>query len=188
MTTKFLAATAGLALFVSASQAVAGDVLAMHPFARATAPKAPNGAAFMVLMNQGAQDQALIGASSSVAERVELHAHQNDNGVMKMREVEQVPLPAGEEVILQPGAYHIMLFGLQAPLKQGESLTVTLEFANGSDLSVLVPIKSAGAMMDMDHEAAGHEDTHLPMGSSTKGHDSKFKSVENPSGSGSKSN
>lgn len=154
---RLLGAAAGLAVLIS-SPAFAGDILAMHAFSRATAPKAPNGAAFMALMNQGDEDLAVVSASADVAERVELHTHLNEDGVMKMRQVPQIEVPAGSEVVLQPGSYHVMLLGLYAPLKQGESFEVTLELSNGEALSVDVPIQSAGALMEMNHEGMDYGD------------------------------
>ncbi len=151
-------------LFLASAPAFAGDIWAMHAFSRATAPKAPNGAAFMALMNQGSEDLAVIAASSSVAARVELHTHLKEDGVMKMRQVPQIDIPAGGEVILQPGSYHVMLLGLHAPLKQGESFDVTLELSNGESLTVDVPIQSAGALMEMSHDGMDHgEMTHGDM-------------------------
>ncbi len=166
---RLLRAAAGLAVLI-ASPALAGDILAMHAFSRATAPKAPNGAAFMVLMNQGNEDLAVVAASSDVAERVELHTHLKEDGVMKMRQVPQIDVPAGGEVVLQPGSYHVMFLGLHAPLKQGESFEVRLELQNGETVTVDVPIQSAGAMMEMNHGDMDHGDMdHSSMsGSGTK--------------------
>jgi copper(I)-binding protein len=193
MIARFLPLAAGLALVATASQALAGDVIAMHAFARATAPTAVNGAAFMVLMNQSDSDLAVVAAQTEVAERAELHTHIKDGGVMKMRHVDQIALPAGQEVVLQPGSFHIMLMGLKAPLVQGEQFALQLELSNGQSLAVSLPIESAGAMMTMDHGEMDHDDAehegegHGTMGSSSKNNDSMLQGSGNHTGSGSKS-
>ena len=66
----------------------AGDLTASSPWARATPQGAKNGAAYLSLRNTSSQDDALLAARGDVAERIELHTHINDNGVMKMRQVD----------------------------------------------------------------------------------------------------
>jgi len=92
-------------------------------------------------------DDRLIKASSSVAKMVELHEHINDNGVMRMREVEGgVVLPAGESMVMQPGGYHIMLIGLHEPLKADSSMDLSLEFESGKTVNLSIPIVSIKKM------------------------------------------
>jgi copper(I)-binding protein len=120
-------------------------IMVMEPFARETPPNAQVAGAYMTLMNHGADDR-LIGASTDAAARVEIHNHTMENGVMRMREVEGgLSLPKGETVTLQPGGLHVMLMGLEAPLKQGETLDLTLEFESGETIDVSVPVKKIGA-------------------------------------------
>ncbi len=83
--------------------------------------------AFMSLTSP--TDTALVSASSPVAGIVEIHEMAMDGGVMKMRAVAQLPLPAGKAVDLKPGGYHVMLMDLKAPLKEGETVPITLTFA-----------------------------------------------------------
>jgi copper(I)-binding protein len=92
-------------------------------------------------------DDRLIKASSSVARMVELHEHINDDGVMRMREVEGgFVLQAGETMIMQPGGYHIMLIGLHAPLKADTSMDLSLEFESGKTANLSIPIVSIKKM------------------------------------------
>jgi periplasmic copper chaperone A len=77
--------------------------------------------AFMFLKSP--EDAALVGASSPAAKIVEVHEMRiDDKQVMRMRQVERVPLPAGREVELKPGGYHVMLIDLTAPLKPGDKI------------------------------------------------------------------
>lgn len=116
------------------------------PFARATAGPARNGAAFLTVKNAGGDADRLIGAKATVADHVELHTHLHENGVMKMRQIEAVDVPAGGMASLQPGGDHIMLMGLKAPLKEGESFPLTLVFENAGEVTVDVTIGGVGAM------------------------------------------
>ena len=85
------------------------------------------GGAFMKIHNDEAKQDFLVGGSSPVADRVEVHTHVNDNGVMRMREVKGgIPLEAKGVTELKPGSYHVMFMGLKKPLKEGEKVPVTL--------------------------------------------------------------
>lgn len=99
-------------------------------------PGVRTGAAYLRIRNGGARDTALVAAAAAVAAAVELHTHVNDGGVMRMRQVKEIAVPAGKEVALQPGGDHVMLIDLKAPLVAGETLALTLSFADGSSLTV----------------------------------------------------
>lgn len=145
------------ALCLSCSMAYAADISIEQPFARATAPGQPNSAAFMQLINKG-EATALVAAKSSVADVVELHTHTNDGGVMRMRRIEQIELPAGDTTVLQPGGLHVMLIGLKQPLQEGSQIELTLEYADGSSQQVQVPIQMAmpAGMQMQQHTHGGH--------------------------------
>ena len=146
----------------AADDAKLGDLMLDSPWARATPGAAKNGAAFMVIHNQGTTADRLVSAASDVSARVELHTHINNDGVMQMREVDGIDVPAGGRAELKPGSFHVMMMGLKAPLKEGESFPLTLTFENAGSTTVEVKIESVGAMgsmssgeMKMDH---GHMD------------------------------
>ena len=105
-----------------------GDIKITHPWARATAGQAVNGAVYVSFDNQGKEADRLLSAASPIAEKVELHTHLMEEGVMKMRPVPAIDLPAGATVTLKPGGLHIMLFGLKAPLVEGTRFPLTLVF------------------------------------------------------------
>lgn len=105
----------------------------------------PNGAVFMKIQNTSDKDIALKGATSEIASRVELHTHLEEDGIMKMRPVEKMVIPADSFLQLKPGALHLMLMGLKSPpLKEGDQFTMRLIFDNGLTLKVNVPVKTAG--------------------------------------------
>lgn len=120
-------AFAGLALAVFATAAFA-DVTVKEPWVRGTVQGQKATGAFMQLSSS--TDAVLVAASSPVAKVVELHEMAMDGGVMKMRAVPNLPLPAGKTVDLAPGGYHVMLMDLTQPLKDGEKVPITLTIAD----------------------------------------------------------
>ena len=124
-----------------ASFASASDVIIQHPYARATPPNAPTSAIFLVLENKSDTDRTLVSASTPAAGKVELHTHVMDGDVMKMRQVETINIPAMGTTVLKPGGLHIMLFQLQQDFKEGGSITVTLNFADGNSQVFTAKIK-----------------------------------------------
>lgn len=134
-------------------------IMIMQPWARATPPGAQTAAAYLTIMNHGAESDVLVGASSPQAERVEFHLMTMDNGVMKMRPATSgVTVPAGAAVELKPeGGYHVMLSGLKAPLRSGTMLPVTLRFAKAGSIEVVFAIEPIGARGPSAGAAAEHK-------------------------------
>ncbi|MGE5153247.1 MAG: copper chaperone PCu(A)C [Bdellovibrio bacteriovorus] len=133
---------------VAALSAQAQDpaVAITDAYARAVPPGQPNSAVFLTLTNGTAQPRALVGGSSPVAEVVELHTHIHADGMMRMRRVERIEVPAGDTVRLQPGGLHIMLIGLKGDLAPGDQVDLTLSFDDGTQTQVLAPVRKAEAM------------------------------------------
>ncbi len=104
-------------------------------------------AAFGVLHNAGETDVTVVSAASDASASLELHETVvNGDGQTVMREVEEFAIPAGGSRALEPGADHIMLMGLDAPLLAGDEVTLTLTFSDGSSRTFTVPVKDfAGA-------------------------------------------
>jgi periplasmic copper chaperone A len=117
-----------------------------QPWARATPTGAKTGAAYMTLDNKSGTADRLTGASSDVADKLQIHEMKVENGVMQMREVPGgLPIPAGGSVVLKPGSYHVMLIGLKKPLTAGENIPLTLTFDKAGNISVTVPVQAMGA-------------------------------------------
>lgn len=141
----------GFCLIVMSQLVVAGSagemVMVDDPYVRAVPPGQPNSASFMSLHNMSDKDIALVGASSSAAEVVELHTHTMEDGMMRMRRVEQIDLPAGEVTSLKPGGLHVMLIGLKQKLVPGEKIGLSLSFDDGSELKVVAPVRKLRMQM-----------------------------------------
>ena len=156
---------AGIAAPAMAADFKAGPLVVSDPWIRASASRAmKTGAAFAVLSNEGDAMDRLIAAESPVADRVELHTHLMEGGVMKMRQVKAIEVHPGTPTVLQPGGLHIMFIGLHAPLQEGATVPLTLVFEKAGRLVISAPVMAAGAMspgphrgphMDMNHKPAG---------------------------------
>lgn len=156
MKTFVSAALLLLSSTVFAHSYTAGDLAIGHPWARATPGPVKTGAAYLSLQNNGKTADTLNGVDGEVADRIEIHNHINENGVMKMRRVDSVDVNPGQRVALQPGSYHIMLIGLKKPLAAGQSFPLTLHFQRAGDVKVDVKVEA----VTTDAPAAASHDSH----------------------------
>lgn len=101
------------------------DVRIVNAWARATAPGQAVAGVFMDLSAD--RPMSVVGGASPASERVELHTMSMQDGVMVMRPIPEIPLPAGQTVQLKPGGLHVMLIGLKAPLQEGKTVPLTLQ-------------------------------------------------------------
>ena len=124
MSVKSLAA--GIALAAVAMSAFA-DVTVKDAWVRGTVPGQKATGVFMQLTSSS--DSSLVAVSSPVAKVAEIHTMSMDNGVMRMRPIAALPLPANATVDLKPGGYHLMLLDVAA-LKDGQTVPLTLTVAD----------------------------------------------------------
>ena len=135
---------AALALFhaaVPAQEFTVGNVTIVEPWSRALPPNAPNGAAYFRVENGGGESDRIVSARTDIADTVEIHTHEMDGGMMKMRRVESVEVPAGGEARFKPHGLHLMLFGLKEPLTGGTSYALTVVFEKAGEVDVSVDVK-----------------------------------------------
>lgn len=131
------------------SAAVSAGFTAAAPWARVAIRPEPtdaadaspvNSAAYLVLRNAGGADDALVAVETEVAEAAEIHSVSVDGGVMRMRQVDSVAVPAGGETVLEPGGHHVMLIGIRRALVEGDSVRLTLRFRGGDSVRVVAPV------------------------------------------------
>ena len=136
--------TCGLA--ARAGEVRAGDLVISQPWARATPGGAKVGGAYLTIENKGTTADRLIAASADVAGKVEVHEMATRNGVMTMRPVTGgLAIDPGKTVKLAPGGYHLMMFDLKSPLKQGEQVPVTLDFEKAGKVKLSFNVEGVGA-------------------------------------------
>lgn len=116
---------------------IAGHVTATGATVRFNPNALAPSAAYFTLTG-GASDAVLIGASSPDLERAELHESRMDGGMMTMVPIARLPIPAGGQVVFRQGGKHVMLFGISEAARTRGNLTLTLDFADGPDQSVVL--------------------------------------------------
>jgi periplasmic copper chaperone A len=131
-------------IWAVASPALAQEtVRVFDAWARASVLASRPGAAYVTI--ESTSDDTLIGASTPVAKRVMIHAVEKDGDVSRMKHVEALELPAGQQVTLAPGGMHLMLMGLQDKLSEGTAFPMTLSFEIAGEITVDVSVLGIAA-------------------------------------------
>jgi periplasmic copper chaperone A len=128
-------------ILASTPGVLANDVMVMDAFARASAvPTAKAGVVYMTLSNRAAAPDKLLQITTKSAATAEVHESAEKDGVATMRPVAGLEIPAGGSVELKPGGYHIMLMGLEAPLKKGDMVMLQLKFERAGLVEVMAHV------------------------------------------------
>jgi copper(I)-binding protein len=131
-----------------------GDLEIDHPYALPSL-KGVNSSAtyFRSINNTGATPDRLIGVSSSISERMEMHRKMLDQGIMRMRPQTAIELPAHTQTQMRhDGQYHLMLLGLKRPLSDGDRFDLTLEFEHAGKITVKVWVQQPHEASDAQHK------------------------------------
>jgi copper(I)-binding protein len=136
---------ASILAIAAAARADAEGIEVSEAFSRASIGEATSGVVYLRLVNRATRPDRLLGASTPAAARADLHTTKRDGDVIKMRRLEALAIAAGETVAFAPGGAHIMLSGLKAPLREGDSFALTLRFEAAGPVTVEVPVKSIAA-------------------------------------------
>jgi len=128
-----------------------GDMEVHQAWVRPTA-QGETAAVYLTIHNHSASDDELVGASTPVADAVEIHQSKMENDIMQMSMLTSVPIAADEEIIFTPGGYHIMLVNIKEELVLGEHIGLILHFKNHED--IVVEVNVADSMPEEEHEAS----------------------------------
>ena len=115
-------------------------VTATEAWVRGTVPAQTATGAFVTL--QSSEPAKLVGVASTAAKTAQIHSSEHKDGVMQMREVDSLALPAGKRVELKPGGYHVMLIGLQRALAPGERVPLVFTIEDGSGRRTTLEVKA----------------------------------------------
>jgi copper(I)-binding protein len=143
MARRPLLAVAVCLAIISTALAQTGQLEVSSAWARATPAKAENGIAYLTIRSP--IPDRLLSVSSPVAKKAELNTMEMSGMVMKMRPIASLDIPAGQPVTLKPSGEHIMLLGLNAPLREGQSFPLTLTFEKAGAREVTVAVEKPGA-------------------------------------------
>jgi periplasmic copper chaperone A len=131
---------------VSAETYTVGSIEITNPWARATPKGASVGGGYMTINNKGTETDRLLGGTSPVAAKLEVHQMSMSNGVMTMRPVPGgLEIKPGQTVVLDPDSFHVMIMGLKQQLTPGEHVKATLDFAKAGNVEVEYVVGSVGA-------------------------------------------
>jgi len=142
----------GLLLTATAqTQDTSSGIEVKDAWIRAMPPTGKSTAAFMVIENSNAHEMVLKSAACDIADLVQIHTMEQDGEIMKMKEIPELSIPANGQRVLAPKGFHIMLIGLLRPIKEDEIIPITLDFADGSSVTVGAVVKKwepmGGGMM-----------------------------------------
>jgi copper(I)-binding protein len=138
-------------LTISAHDAVAedftlGTIQVGKPWMRATPKGAAVAGAYLTITNKGSAPDRLVGGSSAVAGRFEVHSMVMEQGVAKMRPVTGgLEIKPGETVELKPGSFHVMLMDLKGPVEKGQKIKGTLQFEKAGKVDIEYTVEAVGA-------------------------------------------
>jgi len=153
-----------LATSARAEDVRVGDLVVSQGWSRATPGGAKVGGGYLTIENKGSAPDRLIAVSGDVAGKIEIHEMAVQDGVMTMRPVENgLAIAPGKTVKFAPGGFHLMMMNLRNPLKQGDKVSITLEFEKAGRVTASLDVQGVGASgpgsqgdkLDM-HKMDGH--------------------------------
>ena len=161
--------TASVSMPSLAQETKAGSMVITQSWSRATPGGAKVAAGYLTIENKGSSADRLLGATTDVAGKVELHEMSMNNGIMNMRPVEGgIVIEPGKVVKLAPNGFHIMLLNLKKPLTKGDKVPVTVEFENAGKVTLSLDVQGVGAE---GPESAANSGDKTPAKMDMKGHD-----------------
>ena len=131
-----------LSLCVAASSASAGPPTVAGAWIRATPPGARAAAAYLTITSTETADR-LVGATTAAARAVEIHTHVAEAGAQRMVRLEELILPPGGAIRLEPGGLHLMLVDIAGPLLPGTKVPFALRFETAGTVEIEVPVVDA---------------------------------------------
>ena len=131
-------------LLASCGQSGSPNIQIANAWARETVAGQTSTAAYLTIANNGAADDRLVAVSLPQPAKASVHATENSGGISRMREMSSgVAVPAGSTIELKPGGTHVMITGMQAPLRRGETLKLRLRFERSGEKPIDVPVAAA---------------------------------------------
>jgi len=159
-----LAATLGFTLTATTAQAqtyTIGEITIDNPWTRVTPAGARVAGGYMVITNNGTETDRLIGGTSEIAPRFEVHSMEMVDGVARMAEVEGgLEIPPGGSVALEPGSYHVMFMNLAIPVTADEPVMGTLVFERAGEVEITYAVAPMGSPRAPGGHGHGHSHSH----------------------------
>jgi copper(I)-binding protein len=150
---KLARSVIGLALLTSAPSAWSTDGLLLleGAWVRALPPTQSNTAAYLTLINNSDRQVTVTGAYSPVAQSAEIHTSREVDGLMRMEQLQQLPIAAGTREALMPGGKHLMLLGLDRMPMEGERVELCFTLARGEAVCTAAEVRRQAASNGHQH-------------------------------------
>lgn len=140
-----------LILLMLVATAQAQDIIVEDAWIRGVPHAAKTTAAFMTIVNPGPEEKVLKSVTSDVAKTLQVHTMEQVGEIMKMKQVNELRISANGKTVLAPKGYHIMLIGLVRPINEGETIPLSLNFADGTSVGVNAIVRKWAKMAPMSH-------------------------------------
>ncbi len=128
-------------LFVMINNVYANSAISVsNGYVKASIPGSEVTASYMTISNTSDNAITLQKVSSVISDRIEIHEHSMDDGMMRMREVGEITIKANSEVVLQPSGLHLMIFSLKQQITEKDAITLTLYFSNDTEVKIQLPV------------------------------------------------
>lgn len=179
-------ASGALTNIAAAADVKVGQLVIEQPWTRATPGGAKVGVGYLAIINAGDKADRLLSASTSIAERVELHTMTMDNGIMRMRKLDNgIELNPQTVTELKPGGLHLMLIGLKQRINEGDTVPIDVTFEQAGKVSLAFEAAGIGAKVAPGTLAGGPDGGAHGGSSSGQQHkgSSSGKTMTKPKGS-----
>lgn len=146
---------------VNAHEYEKGALVIMHPHIPLPAKGSPVSAGYIEIHNKGEEDDVLLGVSSNISEKSQIHTMVVVDDIARMRPVKDgIVIPAGGKVKLERGGLHLMFMKLKEPLEEGQLKDVVLTFKNAGEVEIGMIVVDPSDEEEVDHSQHGSEDSH----------------------------
>lgn len=129
--------------FLASTVLAASDVVVEEAWVRALPPNQTNTAAYMTIRNARSEAIVVVGGSSEIAQALEVHHTLEVDGMMRMEQLNELRIAAGEQVSLSPGGIHLMLLGLSSMPAPGDEVSLCLQLASGEEVCTVAPARKS---------------------------------------------
>ena len=158
--TRVLTAGLAAALLSLAAAAQEPKLAFENVWVRAMPPFQPNSAGYLSITNPGEVAVAIVGASSNVADKVELHTTRKVDGLMRMEALDVLVVAPGERVELAPGGNHLMLLGLAFRLVPGDDVRLCFRLATKEEICTDAEVRGSGGTADPEADSGSGDHKH----------------------------
>ncbi|ODS22981.1 hypothetical protein AB835_11300 [Candidatus Endobugula sertula] len=131
---------------------VAGGIQIRHARINPTVPGMPVTAAYFHLKNNTHKERQLIEVKGNISDRIEIHEHTLVDGLMKMKQVNSVTIPANGIVTFKPGGYHLMIMNVKNRIHEGDHINLLLQFSDGSRQAFTASAKRPSSTKSKKHQ------------------------------------